>query len=77
MSWTYNGRLGPQQAAHNKYCGYVVHGSYNPSTDYSYITYADQFDFATVIRGKAGTTTILFAGSFTAAGCTNRVTCGI
>lgn len=62
MSWQYNGVSKPRQAPHNESCLYTFHGTYNPATDYSTVTYEDTFIFSLVTNGKPSKATLSIAG---------------
>jgi hypothetical protein len=76
MAWHRNGKRQGTQAQHTKYCRYQFHGNYNPDHDYDFISYSDTFTFRVDVGGETGNADLVITGSFTSAGCQNRIACG-
>lgn len=76
MAWVRNGKREPRQSPHTEGCGYQFHGNYNPDHDYDFISYSDTFTFRVDVGGETGSGDVNIHGSFTSAGCANRIACG-
>jgi len=76
MAWHRNGHRQGTQAQHTKFCRYQFHGNYNPDHDYDFISYSDTFTFKVDVGGEVGNADLVISGSFTSAGCQNRIACG-
>ena len=76
MAWHRNGKKEPTQSPHLKFCRYQFHGTYNPDHDYDFISYSDTFTFKVDVGGEVGNADLVISGSFTSAGCQNRIACG-
>jgi hypothetical protein len=76
MTWTRNGKVQGDQAAHLESCLYQFHGTYNPDHDYDFLTYADNYTFDVEVDGDIGSADLTLSGSFTSAGCTSGKACG-
>jgi hypothetical protein len=76
MAWHRNGKKQGTMAQHIKYCRYQFHGNYNPDHDYDFISYSDTFTFKVDVGGEVGNADLVISGSFTSAGCQNRIACG-
>lgn len=70
MSWEYNGIRQGEQKDHTEACRYTFHGTFNPATDYSLITYQDSLTYKVLINGKSGTALIQIAGKLNLLGST-------
>jgi hypothetical protein len=76
MAWHRNGKKQGTQHEHTEFCRYQFHGTFNPDRDYDFISYSDTFTFKVDIGGEVGNADLVISGSFTSAGCKNRVACG-
>jgi hypothetical protein len=76
MAWHRNGKKQGTQAQHTEHCRYQFHGTYNPDHDYDFISYSDTFTFKVDVGGEVGNADLVISGSFTSAGCQNRIACG-
>jgi hypothetical protein len=76
MAWTRNGKKQGNMKGHLEYCGYQLHGNFNPDHDYDFITYSDNMTFRVEVGGQTGSGDVRISGSFTSAGCSNRIACG-
>jgi hypothetical protein len=76
MAWHRNGRRQGTQAQHTEFCRYQFHGTFNPDHDYDFINYSDTFTFRIDVGGHVGSADLTVSGSFTSAGCRNRIACG-
>lgn len=77
MTWVRNGTRQGANTGHTEYCGYQLHGNFNPDHDYDFISYSDTLDFEVEVDGEVGTGDVVAYGSFTSAGCTSGKACGL
>jgi hypothetical protein len=76
MEWVRNGKKQGRQHDHNYPCTEQFHGTFNPDHDYDFISYSDSFTFRIDVGGQTGSADVTIHGSFTSAGCANRIACG-